>query len=212
MEARWRAHPGAQGRRRGAGFLARAARRDARRARGGRGGAGAAGARPAIFDGEAIALRADGTPLPFQVDDVALRPQARCRRAASTTLPLSRSSSTASTSTACRSSTSRSSSRFDALCDQAAEPRRPRTAPADAASRRGVSSTQRYARRPRGRDGEEPRGALCGRPPRPLVAQGQGSAHARPRHPRRRVGQRPAQGLAQQPAPRRARSGTAAGS
>ena len=55
-------------------------------------------------------------------------------------------------------------------------------------------------------------GALRGRPPRRRVAQGQERPHARSRRARGRVGQRPAQGLAQQPAPRRARSATAAGS
>ena len=59
-----------------------------------------AAARDAILDGEAIALAPDGTPHPFQIDDAAVRPQARCRAAAQTSCRSRRSSSTASTSTA----------------------------------------------------------------------------------------------------------------
>ena len=44
---------------------------------------------------------------------------------------------------------------------------------------------------------------LRGRPPRQRVAQGQARDHARPRGARRRVGPRPAAGLAVEPAPRR---------
>ena len=61
--------------------------------------------------------------------------------------------------------------------------------------------------RPRRRDGEGARRAVRGRAARRGLAQDQARAHARPRGARRRVGQRPAQRLALEPAPRRARSG-----
>ena len=47
----------------------------------------------------------------------------------------------------------------------------------------------------------------AGRPARRGLDQGEAAAHARPGRPRRRVGPRPAQGLAVQPAPGRARPG-----
>src|SRR5205814_4848576 len=59
------------------------------------------------------------------------------------------------------------------------------------------------ARPPRGRHGESAGSPVRGRKPRRRLAQDQGSAHARPRRHRGRMGQRPAQGLAFQPAPRR---------
>src|SRR5213075_1289790 len=66
VQARRRAHPGPQSERRGAGVLSSAERRHAGGARGG-GNGPAPPLDDAILDGEAIALRPDGTPLPFQV-------------------------------------------------------------------------------------------------------------------------------------------------
>ena len=63
------------------------------------------------------------------------------------------------------------------------------------------------AARPRGRRRQEPRRALRRRPPRRRLGQGQAGPHPRPRRARRRVGLRPAQGLALQHPPRRARPG-----
>ena len=66
IQARWRAHPGAQGGRRRPRLLARPERRDGRGARGRR-AVRALPARELILDGEVIALRPDGTPHPFQI-------------------------------------------------------------------------------------------------------------------------------------------------
>ena len=74
------------------------------------------------------------------------------------------------------------------------------------AGRRGVR--RRARRRPGGRRGEGARRALRRRPARRRLGQGQAPAHPRPGGARRRVGPRPARGLAVQPAPRRPRPAT----
>ena len=62
-------------------------------------------------------------------------------------------------------------------------------------------------RRPRGPHGQVARRALRRGPSRLPLAEAQVGADPRPRGPRRGVGQRPAQGLALEPAPGRARPG-----
>src|SRR5882724_5705808 len=85
---------------------------------------------------------------------------------------------------------------------------RHRSAPRDGRPRRGAGVLRSGARaRPRGRDGESAGGALRSGQPRRRLAEGQARARARPRRHRGRMGERPPQGLALQPAPRRARPG-----
>ena len=163
-------------------------------------------AREIIVEGEAIALRPDGTPLPFQTTmrrfgrklDVE-----RVRDELPVTLFL-----------------------FDILYLDGAslldEPLSRRAAllagsvPASLLVPRIVTSSvagggrlppRRDGARPRGRDGEGARRALRGRPPGPPLAQGEDGADARPGGARGRVGPRPAARVAQQPASRRPRSG-----
>ena len=144
-----------------------------------------------VLDGEAIALRADGRPEPFQVtasrvgagrltalffdvlhaggEDLIDRPGAE---------------------------------RFEALAELVPEEARD---PARACRRRRGSArrARRGARaRARGRDREVAGGALRGRPARRRLAEGQAAPHARPRRAGRRVGPRAAARPAQQPAPR----------
>ena len=80
IQARWRAHPGAQGRRRGEGLLAEPARRHGRGAGSRDGRARDAGARDRPRRrGDRAARRRHAASLPDH--DAAVRPQARCRRA-----------------------------------------------------------------------------------------------------------------------------------
>ena len=147
--------------------------------------------RSVVLDGEAIALRDDGRPHAFQ--DTASRGhrlQALYLRRAP---PRRRG----------RARRARRRAR------RAPRRRRARGAARPPPRRRRCRGRRRRARRgardgPRGRDREVARRALRRRPPRRRLAEGQAGAHARPRHPRRRVGPRPPPRLALQPPPRRA--------
>ena len=160
-------------------------------------------ARSAILDGEAIALRKDGRPQPFQIT---MRRFGRRLNVA-----------------ALREELPLAAFFFDclalddeALIDRPAEERfaalaaaapAPLLDPAPGHRARGRGAGLRRAGaggRPRGRDGQGDRCRLRGRRARPELAQDQGRAHPRPRGAGRRVGEWPPQGLAQQPAPRRA--------
>ena len=77
-------------------------------------------AREIVLDGEAIALRPDGTPASVPGHDAPLRPQARRREPAGTSCRSRRCSSTRSISTATRSSTSRSPGASALLGEQVA--------------------------------------------------------------------------------------------
>ena len=144
-----------------------------------------------VLDGEAIALRDDGRPEPFQVTmsrfgtKAASRPEVdaavgvllrlpACRRRGPDRRARTRAASPRSThgfpkSTSCRAS-------------RRTMPRRP-----------GVPR-RRSRPRPRGRDGQVARRAVRGRATRRRLAEGQAVAHARPRRARGRVGPRPPQG------------------
>ena len=159
-----------------------------------------------ILDGEAVALAADGAPLPFQVtmrrfgrklDVERMRAELPlavyffdCLHVDGTSL-LDRPAQRA---LRCARRGAAAGAR-----DSAHRHRRRRR-------RRGLLR-RRAGARPRGRDGEGARRALRSRPARRELAQGQARAHARPRRARRRVGPRPPAGLAVEPAPRRARPG-----
>ena len=184
-------------RRRGARLHPHARRHHRARARDRR-GALALPTDAAVLDGEAIALRPDGRPEPFQVtasrvgsgrlnvlffdvlhaggDDLIDRPGAE---------------------------------RFEALAELLPEAQRVPRAVADDASAARAVLDDALARGPRGRAREVARRALRGRAPRRGLAEGQAAPHARPRRARRRVGPRPPPRLAQQPAPRRPRAGRA---
>ena len=180
-----------------------------RRDRGGardRRGARALPVRAIVLDGEAIALRPDGAPQPFQVTmrrfgrklDVE---RMRARAAARGRLLRLPARSTARTCSTGRRRSALARSRAVAARRRS---RIPRLVTADVADAEAFFAARARAR-PRGRDGQGARRAVRGRAPRRELAQAQARAHARPRRARRRVGQRPAQGLALQPAPRRAR-------
>ena len=87
----------------------------------------------------------------------------------------------------------------------------PRLVTDDAAEARGVRR-RGARRRPRGRGRQGARRAVRRRPARLRLGQGQAGAHPRPGRARRRVGQRPARGLALQHPPRRPRPTTATAS
>ena len=154
-----------------------------------------------VLDGEAIALRADGRPEPFQV--TASRFGTRRPAAAA---PLTALFFDVLHADGEDLLDRPGSERFAALADLVPEPGRvPRAAAADAAAAR-ARARRRARARPRGRDREVARGAVRRRPPRRGLAEGQAAPHARPRGARRRVGPRPPPRLAQQPPPRRARA------
>ena len=161
---------------------------------------------PLVIDGEAIALDAAGRPRPFQ--ETASRTMSStgvdraARRGAGHALLL-------------RPPPRRRPGPARAARPPSGSPGSPQLVP-----ERGL--VPRHHRRPRprrppssstgsSRDGHEgvvvksPVSALCRRPPRRRVGQGQAAAHPRPRGAGRRVGQRPSPGLAVQHPPRRAR-------
>ena len=162
-------------------------------------------ARDLILDGEAIAFDANGRPHPFQIDDAPVRPPARHREAARGAadarvllrLPAHRRPQPR------RSCRSRSSCRARRRgSGRVADP-----AHRHDVSRRGAGVLRRRARgRSRRPDGEVARRAVRSRQSRRGLAQDQARAHARSRRHRSRVGPRPAQRQAFEPAPRRARS------
>ena len=122
--------------------------------------------------------------------DEPLREPGERRTAARDGPALRRSSSTASTWTATTSSTVRPRERLAALDAVLPEALRvPRVETAEAP--RGAALPRGGARpRSRGRDGQGAGRPLRGRAPRGGLAEGEGGAHARPRRPRRRVGER----------------------
>jgi hypothetical protein len=159
-----------------------------------------------ILDGEAVALAADGAPLPFQVTMRRFGRKLDIERMRAE-LPLAvyffDCLHVDGTSLLDRPA----GERFDALA--AALPKAlviPRIVTADVAAaedfyadalargHEGVMAKALDAPYEAGRRGRQ-------------LAQGQARAHARPRRPRRRVGARPAPGMALEPAPRRARPG-----
>ena len=161
-------------------------------------------ARELVLDGEAIVLRPDGTPQPFQITMRRFGRKLDVDRLKET-LPITPFFFDALYLDG------------DALVD---EPLTRRIATLDelvvagesrSADRHGERARRGRVRRPRagdrsrGSDGEGARRRLRRRPPRVGVAQGQAGADAGSRHPGGRVGKRPPEGHAQQPAPRRAR-------
>ena len=100
--------------------------------------------RALVLDGEALALRPDGTPEPFQVDDAPLRAEARRRRAPRASCRCRRSSSTRSTPAARTSSRGPRASGSPRSRPRVPEPLRvPRVVTADAARGRARSSPRR---------------------------------------------------------------------
>ena len=154
--------------------------------------------RTVILDGEAIALRPDGRPRPFQETASRAASRGNSRRAA------------------------RGRAAHAVLLRRPA-PRRPRSPRparkraagrdrADAAGRRlGTAARRQRARggpgvprrrprpRARGRGRQGADRAVRGRPPRRRLAQGQAGAHPRPRRPGGRVGPRAAPGVPLEP-------------
>ena len=159
-----------------------------------------------ILDGEVIALRADGSPLPFQVtmrrfgrklDVAALRSE----------LPLSPFFFDLLHLDGEDLIDRPAAERFAALAERA---------PAGAVIPRMVTGDPVEAEaflehgagaRPRGAHGQGDRCPLRGGKPGLLLAQGEKPAHTRPRHPRRRVGARATARVALEPPPRRPRRG-----
>ena len=146
IQARWRAHPGAQGRRRGAGLLAQPARRHDRGARSRRPSRARCRRARSCSTARRSRCAPDGTPHPFQVTmrrfGRKLDVDALQAGAADHAVLLRRALS----STATRSSTSRSSRRVGAArrAGRAGEPR--------AAARDGRAPTRRRrSRRARSR-------------------------------------------------------------
>ena len=164
----------------------------------------------AVLDGEAIALRPDGRPHPFQVTGVALRQPPATSRTLPRVGPADRGALRRPARR--RRGPARPPGR-GAHRDPRRDRRRPRCACRARSSRtprrRRRCCDDALARGPRGRDGQVARRALRGRAPRRGLAEGQAVAHARPRRARRRVGPRPPARVAQQPPPRRARPGRA---
>ena len=208
MEARWRAGPDPQGRRRGAGLLPRAQRRHPRRARAASTWPRALPARELILEGEVIALRDDGTPASLPDHHDAVRPPAR-RRARPRVAPAHACSS----STSCISTASPlldEPYRAAARSPWPTRCRRPLVVPrlvTSSGPEAAAFLAERAGAGPRGHHGEGAGCPLRGRAPRPALAQDQAGEDARPRGAGGGVGTRPAEGLAQQPSPRRARPG-----
>ena len=162
--------------------------------------------RSVILDGEAIALRARRAAAAVPGDREPRREPRRRRRRCARPCRSRRSSSTSCTSTAATSST----------CPRSERLRRDRARPAggrvgaalvtaDAARRRRRSLDDALARGHEGVVVKSLDAPYEAGPPRRRLAQGQARAHARPRRARRRVGPRPAAGLALEPPPGRAR-------
>ncbi len=107
IQARWRAHPGPQGGRRGARVFAQPARRDRRRARDRRRSRARCRRARWCSTAKRSSLRPDGSPVPVSGHDAALRPEARRRSAEARRCRSRRCSSTRCISTASRWSTSR---------------------------------------------------------------------------------------------------------
>ena len=209
VEARRRPHPGAPRRRRGA---ARSRATSTTSPTGCAGSSTSSRSCPAATSCSTARRSASPTTAPHAgsrtrwATSVPRRPAAA--RVAATAS--ARSSSTCCTSAVVRCSTSRC--RCDARswprpCRRRAGCRRSSTADADEAER-----VPRPARSAAGHEGVMVKAldrAVRRRPPRRRVAQGEAGAHARSRRARRRVGPRPAPGLAVEPAPRRPRCRTA---
>ena len=201
VEARRRAHPGAPRRRRGRVFTPHPRRRHRAACPRSSRRRCALPVRSVVLDGEAIALRADGRPAAVPGTACALRraraaPTCRCTALFFDVLHLD----------------------GEDLLDRAgARARRALAAvvPERAARARAVVTDDADGgrRRPRRRARRGHEGVMVKALDAPYEAgrrgagwlQGQAGAHARPRRARRRVGPRPAQRLAVQPAPRRPR-------
>ena len=162
--------------------------------------------REAILDGEAIALRPDGWPQPFQITmrrfgrklDVAAMRQS---------LPLQSFFFDALALEGIPLIDRPAGERFAALRDACAG-NSAHPAHGDRSRGRGDGVREPSAcRRARGRDGQGAGGALRGRRPRQELAQAQDRDHAGSGGPRRGVGQRSAPGLAVKSAPGRPRPG-----
>ena len=160
--------------------------------------------RTAVFDGELIALRPDGRPYAFQ--DTASRAASEGDPA----VPLSAFLFDVLHLDGADLIDLPDAERRAALAGAVpAEMLMPRLVTADA--RGGGRVLPRRGRpRARGRGGQVAGHALRGRAARGGLDQGQAAAHARPGGARGRVGARPAEGVAVQPAPGGARSGDAA--
>ena len=207
VQARRRAAAGPPRGRRGARLHAPAAGRDGARARGrgvGEGAAGAGGGRRGRGAGpaprrEAEALPGDDAPARTeQGRRGGPRARCRCRPSSSTCCYLEGEGPLVSMPYA---------QRVERL-PRLVEPGRAPAAPRDPRRGGGRALLRAGARgRPRGPDGEVARRALRGGPARLPLAEAEAGAHARPRDPRRREGERPAAGLALEPAPGRARRG-----
>ena len=158
-------------------------------------------ARDVVLDGEAIALKPDGRPYPFQVtasrfgtrraDAHGAAHAAVLRRAARRRRGPHRPPGRRARGGARRAGAGGEPGAAGADRRRGRRPRLPR---------------RRAGRRPRGRARQVAGGALRGRAPRRRLAEGQAAPHARPRRAGRRVGPRAPPRLAEQPAPRRARS------
>ena len=161
--------------------------------------------RELIVEGEAIALRPDGSPHPFQTTMTPLRPAARRRAGAADGAadpvpfrPLYRDGESVMDE-----SLARRAERWPRPSRNAARPSsRDRLA-------RGCARVSRGRARagPRRRHGQGAGRAVRGRPPRATLAQAQAGANARPGRAGRRVGPRPPARVAEQPASRGAGSG-----
>ncbi len=163
--------------------------------------------REAVVEGETIALRPDGRPRPFQetmrrlgrrLDVETVRRQVPLSSFFFDCLYLEGDGPLIARPYADRVE------RLQQLVAPvvAAAPRR------DPRPRRGRPLLRRRARRrPRGADGEVALGAVRRGPARLPLDEAEARAHARPRGPRGRAGERPPPEVALEPAPRRARRG-----
>src|SRR6266705_3366264 len=161
-------------------------------------------AREVILDGETIALRPEGTPYPFQ-ETMRRFGRKLDVEASRATYPLSVFFFDCLLAEGEDLTARPARERFDALAKfLPAKILIPRLVTGDKGAAQAFYDDA-LAPRPRGRHGEGAGGPVRGRKPRRRLAQDQKGAHARPRRHRGRMGQRPPQGLALQPAPRRAR-------
>ena len=168
--------------------------------------------RTAVFDGELIALRPDGRPYAFQ--DTAARAASQTRRRRGAASGGGRSVRAAVGVPVRRAAPGRGRPHRPARRGAASGAGRRRPGrDADAApgdGRRGGGGRVLPRRRcpgARGRGGQVAGHPLRGRAARRGLDQGQAAAHARPGGARGRVGARPTEGVAVQPAPGSARSG-----
>ncbi len=158
--------------------------------------------RSVVLDGEAIALRPDGRPQPFQVTGSRVGSRVDVAAAVRTS-PLTTYAFDVLHLDGADLFGGTGAERFEALASVVAD------GPAGAAAgdcrprrRRGLRR-RRAGPRTRGHRREVAGRALRGGPPGRGVAQGQAGAHPGPGRAGRRVGPRPAQGVAVQPAPGR---------